>query len=499
LAALNFISSRRFLRFDLTSGNMYTLSKSSRDLVGSLDDLLNITVYFSKKLPPNLLTLQNEVKDMLDEFRAYSRGRVRVEWIDPLGDEKTALKVRGLGIPMVQMNVIERDKAEVINGYLGLAVSYRDNTEVIPIVRDVANLEYDIDSRILKVSQKEIRTVAVMTTGGGYTLSSDMRLLSEALGEQYRVEEISPATQNRMRPEVNTLVVAGVKELSQLDLYNIDQFIMRGGRVLFLADAVDIGQGLTAAPVESEAFDMLASYGVYVGQNLVLDRSNETASFSSGFFSFFLPYPFFVKVVAQGLDETNPIVSKLESLVLPWTSTVETADVSPRVSATILARSTKSAFTMSERFVLDPQQKYQRPDGPEEELPLAVLLDGPFDSYFRENAVPEESGGGVLSFPEKVPEGTPTQIIIVGNSRFATDAFARQFPQGRVFLQNAVDWLTMGDYLISVRSKSIVDRPLRELSERGRTTYKVLNTYLVPFLVAFAGLLHLYVRHRKRS
>ena len=497
LAALNFISSRRFLRFDLTEGNVYTLSRSSKELVTSTDDLLTITAYFSRKLPPNVLVLQSEVKDILDEFRAHSRGKVKVEWIDPASDEKTAMKVRRLGIPMVQMNVIEKDKAEVMNGYLGLAVSYQGNTEVIPVVRDVANLEYDLDTRILKVSQKETRTVALLTAGGGYTLSGDMKLLAEALGEQYRVEDISHQTQNRIRPEVNTLVVAGVKDLNEVDLYNIDQFIMRGGRALFLADGVDVAQGLSATPVESEAFDMLGSYGAYIGQNLVLDRSNETASFSSGFFSFFLPYPFFVKVTRQGFDQTNPIVSKLESLVLPWTSSIDISDSSEHVRKTDLARSTKYAFTMTDRFMLDPQQKYERLGEPQGELSLAVLLDGRFTSYFAGRPAPEESGGTVQSYSETVSEGQPTQVIVVGNSRFATDAFARQFPQGRIFLQNAIDWLTMGDYLISVRSKSIVDRPLRELSERGRTAYKAVNTYLLPFLVIVIGIVNLQLRRRR--
>jgi ABC-2 type transport system permease protein len=496
LVVANFISSRRFLRFDLTSENVYTLSRSSRNLVASLDDLLNITVYFSKKLPPHLLPLQSEVRDVLDEFRAYSRGNVRIDWVDPAQDERVALKVRKLGIPMVQMNVIEKDKAEVMNGYLGLAISYGDNTEVIPVIRDVDNLEYDLDTRILRISQKETRTVAIMTTGGGYSLSSDMKLLKEALGEQYRLEEIDQSTSNRIRPEVNTLVIAGAKNLNEVDLYNIDQFIMRGGKALFLADAVDVGQGLAATPVESGAFDLLSSYGVTLRQDLVLDRSNETASFSSGFMSFFLPYPFWVKVRKEGFDQSNPIVNKLESLVLPWTSSLSVEKEAEEHTATVLARSTEYAYTMAGRFVLDPQQRYERPTDSSGDLPLAVLLDGVFTSYFRGKPVPDE-GESVLSYTESASVSPPTQIIVVGNSRFATDRFIVQSPEGRVFLQNAVDWLTMGDYLIQVRSKTLEDRPLKEISESGRTLYKAVNSYFFPFVVLVLGILKLRLRRRR--
>ncbi len=498
LVVVNFISSRRFLRFDLTSENVYTLSRSSRNLVASLDDLLNITVYFSKRLPPHLLPLESEVRDILEEFRAYSKGNVRIDWVDPAQDEKVAMKVRKLGVPMVQMNIIEKDKAEVMNGYLGLAVSYGENTEVIPVVRDVDNLEYDLDTRILRVTQKEMRTVSIMTTGGGYSLSSDMRLLSEALGEQYRLEEINQKTSNRIRPEVNTLVIAGVRDLNEMDLYNIDQFIMRGGKALFLADAVDVGQGLVATPVETGAFDLLSHYGVTLRQDLVLDRSNETASFSSGFMSFFLPYPFWVKVRREGFDQSNPIVNKLESLVLPWTSSLSVESEAGDHTATVLAKSTEYAYAMSDRFVLDPQQRYERPTDSSGSLPLVVLLDGVFTSYFEGKPVPEEEES-VLSFTESAGASPPTQIVVVGNSRFATDRFIVQSPEGRVFLQNAVDWLTMGDYLIQVRSKKLGDRPLKELSERGRTAYKAVNSYLFPFLVLALGILRLRLRRRTRT
>ncbi|MFQ5905143.1 MAG: GldG family protein [bacterium] len=499
LGILNFISSRRFFRFDLTSGNVYTLSESSRRLVASLDDLLNITVYFSKKLPPNLLTLQNEVRDILEEYRAYSRGNIRLEWIDPASDEEVAMKVRRLGIPMIQMNIIQRDKAEVINGYLGLALSYKDNTEVIEVVRNVDNLEYDLDTRILKVSQKETRTVAVITRGGEHSPSDDMKILVDALRERYRVEEMDLQTNNVIRPEVNTLIVAGVKNLNETDLYNVDQFIMRGGKTLFLADAVEVGEGLRATAVESKAFDMLSSYGARIRQDLVLDRSNETASFSSGFVSFFLPYPFWVKVRKQGFNQENPIVSKLESLVLPWTSSIDISDSTEGVRKTALATSTQHAYTMSGRYNLDPQQKYHPTGEPSGNLTLVALLNGVFASYFKDKPVPEPEGESNVTYSEKLVQSQHTQVIVVGNSRLATDGFLRQFPEDRVFLQNAIDWLTLGEYLISVRSKSVVDRPIKELSEKARTTYKAINTYLVAFLVAVVGVFRLCARQRKRD
>lgn len=166
IALVNLLSLRFFGRADLTDGNIFSVSESTRDVVRDLDDIVNIKVYFSKKLPPYLTTLTRQVRDVLDEYRAYAGGNLVVDFEDPAADPETEQRVRSLGVPPVQLNIIEKDKAEVLNAYLGIAILFEDRHEVIPIVQNAANLEYELTSAIVMVASKEQKTVGFLTGHG---------------------------------------------------------------------------------------------------------------------------------------------------------------------------------------------------------------------------------------------------------------------------------------------------------------------------------------------
>ena len=136
LGVINLLSYRHFLRADLTENKQYTISASTKKVLAGLDDIVNIKVYFSKKLPPYLTTLTDQVTDLLDEYRTYAKGNLNIEFIDPAEDPTMEQKLRFMGIPQVRLNVIERDQAQFTNVYLGMAILYGDNKEVIPAVTD---------------------------------------------------------------------------------------------------------------------------------------------------------------------------------------------------------------------------------------------------------------------------------------------------------------------------------------------------------------------------
>jgi len=483
LAVVNFLSAHRFFRVDLTEGKIYTLSPSSKRIVSSLEDLLHIEVYFSEKLPPHLMTLRNEIEDLLDEYRAYSGGNVRVTFTDPAENPDVEGKVRRLGIPLVQMNIIEKDQAQLINGYLGLGLFYLDKADAIPVVQNTANLEYDLTTKIIKIASTETKTVGIL---GEWDEISAIR---EELEKQYEVLQVD--TSRAIPEKMTSLVVADPEVLSQRERYEIDQFIMRGGKTIFLINGVEIGQGLNAQATPRVVDELLEKYGVKVNRDLVLDVSNETAGFSQGFMTFFIPYPFWVKVRKENLNRENPVVSPLESMVLPWTSSLEvTADTASGVEATILATSSERSWTQSGVFMITPQQTIAPSKDTQKKHPLAVLLSGTFKSAITDTTPPD---------PNRVMESPETRMIIVGNSRIIEDNHLQRFPENGVFFLNAVDWLTLGEDLISIRSRGATDRPLKQLSERQKTTVKIFNTYGIGVLIALFGLGRFFLRHREKK
>jgi ABC-type uncharacterized transport system involved in gliding motility auxiliary subunit len=126
VGVINYVSTIFFSRIDLTEKKMYSVSKATKSTLKKLDDIVNIRVCFSKNLPPNLKSLQSDVKDLLSEYKAYSGKNLHITYEDPSVSEAAKQKIKELGVPELQMQTYEKDKAQVINGFMGIIVQYAD-------------------------------------------------------------------------------------------------------------------------------------------------------------------------------------------------------------------------------------------------------------------------------------------------------------------------------------------------------------------------------------
>ena len=499
LVLLNAVAARVFYRLDLTEGRIYTLSDSSRSILDRLDDRINIQVYFSENLPPQVQPVRQQVRDLLEEYVAHAGGRLGVEWIDPLGNSEREQRARFLGIPMVQMQTIKGDEAQIINGYMGLAVLYEDRKEVLPLVRNTANLEYDLTTAILKVSTKEPKVVGLVPPASREQ-SEGLRTMGQGLERQYSVSEVSLAGSEASIPaEVGTLVVIGSPELSERGRWELDQFIMRGGRTFFLADGVDVPPGsLQAFPRGAPYSDLLRHHGITVGGNLVLDVSNAMAPFDTGVFRVMIQYPFWVKVIRGGFAAENPAVSELEVLVLPWTSSVE-AKPAEGVQATILAATTESGWVQDGFFNLSPNQPFLQLAGEKRRVPLAIAISGKLKSFYAGQAPPAGVTPGQAGQPPRLDQSAvDNHMVVVGSSRWATDYFIQQSPSNLTFALNAVDWLTLGPELIAIRSRGGTERPIEPVDEHTRSILHAVNVGLMPAAVVLFGVVWYVLRRRAR-
>ena len=162
LVVVNYLGTKWLKRIDMTEGKEYSISASTKKILKNLDDIVNIKVYFSKNLPPNLTKVATDVKDILSEYKAYAGKNLRITWEDPAENDDARSMARSLGIPEVQMQTFEKDKAQVINGYLGIAVLYEDKKETLPVVQNLQNLEYDLTMAVMKVSRKSIPKIGIL-------------------------------------------------------------------------------------------------------------------------------------------------------------------------------------------------------------------------------------------------------------------------------------------------------------------------------------------------
>jgi len=160
LVFLNLVAINMFKRIDLSKGKIYTLSDSSKEVVKQLPDRLVIKAYFTKQLPGQLADAKRFTQDLLSEYQAYSKGKLRFEFIDPSSEEGLKKEAQKNRISPVSVRVVENDKLEIREVFLGLAFLYQDKTETIPVIQNTQGLEYDITSTIKKITSTGMKKVA---------------------------------------------------------------------------------------------------------------------------------------------------------------------------------------------------------------------------------------------------------------------------------------------------------------------------------------------------
>jgi len=510
---LNIFSVQFFGRWDVTENKDYSISDTAKTMLSGLDDVVNVKAYFTEELPGYLLNKNQDVRDILSEFETVSGGNVLVTYLDPSANPDIEQEARGIGIPTLQFNVVEKDKYQVTNGYLGIAVFYGDEQEIIPIVQDTATLEYDLAAAISKVTRDEVPTVAFLSGRGAWGRESDLSRIDNFLQRQYRVRDINIETGDLIPENVDTLIIPGVKEqLTKREQYVIDQFLMRGGDVLVLAEGTKInGAELTVEKLTTGMGELLAQWGVRLNKNLALDASNELAAFRTDQVQFFSPYPFWIKVPKAGFNPDSAVVNKLESLVLTWVSTVEVLEekLPDGTEYTDLVRTTAQGWIQDGDFQLNPRSIEAPEEGTQKSLVLATMISGHFDSLFGKDEIP-----GKLQTDDKgvKKEAPPTsdeieqyssstdegRLIVVGDADFPLDANLQRFESNALFFQNMVDALTSDESLIAIRSKSVTDRPLKEMSEANKNVVKWLNVIGISALFAAYGLFR-FARRKKNK
>ena len=513
LALINFLSTRRFIRADLTEDKRYTISKATKNVLDTLDDIVTITAYFSTN-PAEVAQIRRDIRDVLDEYNAFSK-KLQIDFVNPADfDEGQKQELRFKGIPEVQINVVKKDKAEIANVYMGISIGYSGKEEILPVVRSTSNLEYELTSTILKVTTKEAKTVGFLTGHGEFDINAQnhqqfRQLLDKNAQGQYNLTSVSLQDGKAVDDTVATLVVAGVQQpLTERDKYELDQFIMRGGRVIFLVDPIQMQPGtLQATPLITGLNDLLEHYGVKLGNNLLLDRRfHDSARFQQGFMTVIQPYPYFVKIVKQNFSTEHSITNQLEVLTLPWTSSLEIVS-KEGITATSLAKTGESGQSVQGYYNLMPNAPI--PSAESRAYTVAATLEGKFKSFYADKEIPPVSTAGdeTSTADDQTPvpvqdtearptktESEQTQIVVVGTAQFLTQLR----PDGVNFFLNTVDWLTLGDALIGIRSQTITDRPLREVSEIEKNFIKYLCIVGVPLLVIIFGLLRYFLKRRAK-
>ncbi len=484
ILVVNFFSYKLFFRVDMTQNNIFSISEVSRETAENLDDIVNIKAYFSSNLPTQLISLRQEVIDIISEYETYSGGKIRVEVIDPSDDEEIQKELYVLGIPQLTFEIFEKDKKQLVNGYFGIAVSFGGKTESIPVIKkEAAGLEYQLTTAIKKVTSERIANIGVVTSHGVADPEKAVSSAMKALSDLYTVSSVDLSGDTPfIGQDIDTLVMIGPKEsLSSQAVNALSSFVDRGGSLLILADGVMVGEGLSASKNSIGINSLLDKYGVKLNENLIGDTRSGTASFTQGFITFSTPYSLWPKITEEGFNQEEAAVKGLESVVLPWASSIDVTGDS--FSYTELLTTTDKSWAVSDNFNIVPNSASE-PTGERKERALAVLVSAEA-SYYNSNGTGDNQMKG--------------KLLIVGDSDFIVDSFLRQSPDNIIFFQNLVDSLSLDDDLISIRSKIVSSRPLKDdLSGNIKSAIRYANVFGVTIVVLIFGLFRYFLRRKSR-
>ncbi|WP_207422375.1 gliding motility-associated ABC transporter substrate-binding protein GldG [Desertivirga brevis] len=539
LIVVNVLSSFLYTRFDFTAEKRYTLSDITRNELSNLNDDILVTVYLEGDFPSAFKRLRNSTRELLSDYKSYSNGRLRFDFVNPLtGNEQEQqnayqdLLAKGLEPTNLSVKTEEGLTQKIIFPsalitYQGrqMPVSLFQNREGLPpeqvLNNSIQNLEYAFTSAIRKVTSGGKPRIGFTE---GHRELNDLQLADamNALQSGYEVGrvDLKSITFEGLAKLKVLIVPKPDKEFSEAEKYKIDYLLMNGCRVFFALDNVNAeldslrGAGSQLAfPKKLNLDDMLFKYGVRINYDLIADMSCSQIPLNIGNVGGqaqlqmvpWLFYPIFVPV------SKHPLVKNLDGIRSEFASTIDTIAVKG-LKKTIVLASSPFNRTLKTPNLISLQMAAEEPDPRafrSQPKPVGVLLEGSFSSNFANRPLPEGVEAG-HNLPER---SKPTKIIVVSDGDILKNQVSSQdgshFPLGydrysqkqygnKNFLLNIADFLTDESGIIELRNKEIKVRLLdRARIKSEKAFWQAMNIVLPLILLLLFALGGQYYRKRK--
>jgi len=549
IGLLNIVGSFVHSRFDLTKEGRYSLSDATKNLLSELDDYIYVEVYLEGEFPAGIERLSLETRQLLSEFKSQNN-LLQYTFINPTEstDEKTRNEIikqlyeKGISPTSLQVKDGETYTEKVI--VPGAIVKYGGKEVAIQLLKNqiasgptqnieqsIRELEYEFTSAIKRL-QTPIKQSIAFITGHGELEDKEIEDLTNSLSEQYSISKVNlrefdvdasgeadlAKKLKELKSKKLVLIAKPTETFQNLDKYFIDQYIMNGGKVIWMLDATNAdmdslankGTFLAQALRGLNLNDQLFKYGVRVNSDLIEDISSSKipvpVSFVNDIPKWELrPWRFFPVCIPTS---SHPITSNLNAVKFDFVGSIDTVKTSSTVRKTVLLHSspyTKVANTpyeVSLQSALDQPIQEQFANG---EQATAVLLEGEFESIFKNrlNALSKK-----LPFTEL---SSTTKMLVISDGDIAQNQIIRGvvLPLGydnyekrqygnKDFILNSIDYLLEEDALIDVRTRELKMRLLDvQKINKERRFWQLINLLIPIALILIFGLIKQYLRKKK--
>lgn len=533
----NIIGNSVFKRFDLTKDKRYTLSKTTKDIVDSVDTPLIIDVFLEGNLPSDFKLLQTETKQLIEEFQTINP-LVKVNYIDPLADETNRenivreLTKTGLE-PYVNSKKVNGKITQELLFPWGFA-SYKERTVKIPLFKksvtedlqtQIANsiqlLEYNFADAFNQLTKEKSKTIAVLK-GNGQLNDINIAGFLQTIKPYYNLAQFTldsvatnpQSTLNKIKSYDLIISAKPTEAFTENEKLVLDQYTMSGGNSLWLSEAIfmdkdslynDAGASVSLSK-ELNLKDFFFQYGARINQNLVKDLYSAPIplAIGEGNNTQFQPVQWQYSPLATS-NNKHPISNNVDLVKFDFASQIDT--LKNNIRKTILLQSserTKLEGPLKSISLTSVTQKPDEENYNQGKQTLAVLLEGEFKSVYKNRILPFE----IENF---IDNGQQSKMIIISDGDVIKNEVSRGRPlqlgfermSGRTFgnkefLLNAVNYLLDDTGLINIRTKSIEVAFLdSEKVEEQKTIWQLINIALPLFLLGIFGLIFNYIRKRK--
>ncbi|MCR9154516.1 MAG: gliding motility-associated ABC transporter substrate-binding protein GldG [Bacteroidetes bacterium] len=550
LILLNFIGSLKFFRIDLTAEGRYSLSEATIQLLESFDDVILVKVYLDGEFPAGFQRMQLETKQMLDEFRAYNPN-IQYTFIDPTAnatEQETQTLFQQLqtkGLKPYQLSMNQDGGSAVKTIFPGAILSYGENEIPTLLLKDqlgiapeqqinssIENLEFSLANSIRGLVSRRKPLVGFLQ-GHEELGPMDVADFARELSTNYQInkfnirefksdstgQDLSLAEQQNRMNRFDALIIAKPqKAFNDLDKYLLDQYVMNGGKTIWLLDGAEASMDSLSAKSQFMSLplfdrlqlnDLLFKYGVRVNTDLVGDLVAAGVNDQRKV----RPWIYFPMVMAQS---KHPIVKDLNAVWMRFASSLDTVSASG-VKKTIILRSSPYSVRRPTPHIVSLADLYQAPPRErfrEQGVPLGILLEGKFQSLFTNRIKPRE-GGEPLKMRETSPEN---QMLIIGDGDVIQNQLnvvnpniqkGMPLPLGydqytgtqygnKDLLVNAIDYMLDDSGLIEIRSRELKIRLLDlTKAKKQRLSWQLVNTLIPTISILLLAVVNYYWRRRK--
>ncbi|MCL4298311.1 MAG: Gldg family protein [Anaerolineae bacterium] len=508
-------------------------------VLAAMQEPVKLSLYVTPStLPEWLQPAPETIQKVAEEIQAKSNGKFTFETVNL--DDPDSQVTRQTMVDQYGLRPIAATLFSDQTYYLHMIMQIGDKAQLLSPAGDLteADVRTSIESALKRGSSGFLKVVGLWTppdipqpNAFGQQMPSfkQYQTIAQQLGQDYTVRPVD-LSNGQVPTDVDVLAVIAPQNMSDKEQYAIDQYLMRGGSVVVSAGNYAIvpdqfSGSLGIQPIENGLRDMLAGYGIDVQQSLVMDPQNEPfpvqVNRDLGGLQVqeiqAMNYPFFVDVRPDGMDRQSPILANLPAVTLNWASPVVVDEAKNKErTVTTLLKSSPGSWLRTDTNIQPDMNSYPElgfpVEGEPKSYPLAVSVQGVFESYFKDKPSPltaaptPEAGQPAGTEPQPAPtaevnaigtiENSPdtARLVVIGSAEFLNDVVFQlssnltrdRYLNTLQFMQNTVDWSVEDLDLLGIRSRGTSARVLNPLTESQQSFWEGANYVLA--LLALVGL-----------